>query len=98
MNTSKEAMHRRTERSPTTRAAGGFKSRVSSVAAETLHSFMVTGDSSMLPFRSKKHSAGRGDTEPPMMPEAQKVYLSGKRRSQYLSATSITKLLLPGHK
>lgn len=56
MNTSKEGQiggRRKMEMSPSTK--GLFKSRVSSAAADTVHSFMITGDTSHV-FMSKKPS------------------------------------------
>lgn len=89
------------EMSPSSK--GLFKSRVSSAAADTVHSFMITGDTSHV-FRSKKPShrdviqtaeVQDADTVGDQQHEPIKVYLERKRKSQHLSATSITKLLMP---
>ena len=91
------------EMSPSSK--GLFKSRVSSAAADTVHSFMITGDTSHV-FRSKKPSGMHRDviqtaevqdtdTLGDQQHEPIKVYLERKRKSQHLSATSITKLLMP---
>ena len=75
------------EMSPSSK--GLFKSRVSSAAADTVHSFMITGDTSHV-FRSKKPSHREviqtaevqdTDTLGDQQHEPIKVYLERKRKS-----------------
>lgn len=102
LNTSKEIPRRKLEKTPSTK--GIFKSRVSSAAADTVHSFMITGDTSHA-FKPKTQPSQLRDLVPNAeitqegealgQNEPIKVYLETKRKSQHLSATSITKLLMP---
>ncbi len=105
LNTSKEGgqPRRKAEVSP---SIGPFKSRVNSAAENTVHSFMVTGETTHHAFISKKPSGLPHSKEVLQNVylqdiedggEERKVYL--KRRSQqHLSATSITRLLMPGRR